>query len=63
MINRGGYFVYVICAAVFLTFSKQHVVDVLVEARLCTCSVTASISPNPQRTNIGYITMPIRELS
>ncbi len=41
----GGYFIlYVICAAaVFLTCSQQHVVDVLaVVASLCTCSAAAA---------------------
>ncbi len=40
----GGYFMYVILvAAVFLTFSQQNVVDVLVVVSLGTCSaITAA---------------------
>ncbi len=39
----GGYFKNVICAAaVFLTCSQQHVVDVLAVASLGTCSATAA---------------------
>ncbi len=55
--------VYVICAAaVFLTCSQQHVVDVLaVVASLCTCSAAAATqqiySAKTKHTNIGmYIT-------
>ncbi len=38
-----GYFIHVICtAAVFLTCSRQHVVDVLAVASLGTCSAAAA---------------------
>ncbi len=41
----GGYFMYVIfAAAVFLTCSQQHVVDVLAVASLGTCSATAAVA-------------------
>ncbi len=39
----GGLFMYVKCvAAVFLTCSQQHVVDVLAVANLSTCSAAAA---------------------
>ncbi len=65
----GGYFMYVIfAAAVFLTCSQQHVVDVLAVASLGTCSATAAAaaaveqiySAKTKYINIVmYITMPI----
>ncbi len=35
----GGYFIYVICAAVFLTCSQQRVMDVLAVTSLDTCTL------------------------
>ncbi len=52
----GGYFMCVICAAaVFLTCSQQHVVDVFQQQQRC-----RSITPKTRYINIVmYITMPI----
>ncbi len=61
----GGYFMYVICAAaVFLTCSQQHVVDVLAVASLSSCSAAAAVkqiySTKTKYINIVlYITMTI----
>ncbi len=64
----GGYFIYVICAAaVLVTCSKQHVVDVLAVASLGTCSAGAAVqqiySAKTKHINIVmYITMHYQTL-
>ncbi len=58
----GGYFMYdIFAAAVFLTCSQQHVVDVLAVASLGTCSDTAAAYSAKTKYIIivMYITMPI----
>ncbi len=60
-----GYFIYVICAAaVFLTCSQQHVVDILAVASLGTCSAAAAAlqicsAKTKHISIVMYITMSI----